>query len=104
MPEIAEALGPKALEKASLTATMSFEYHPEKGFSVVIKFRSNIPVPEVSMKIGWLEKQLSLLPPDEIAEPTPPAPPPALPGLQAPVETGFQGRRPDPDEAGVGNA
>lgn len=103
LPEIAKALGPEGLDKASFTAKMRFA-SDEDGFSVAIRFTSDIPVPEVSMKIGWLDKQLSLLPPPTAtptATPEPPAAP--APGLPAPVETGFQGRRPEPDEAGVGN-
>ena len=95
MPAIAKALGPDGLEKATFTPTVTFTRDDETGLAVVIKFSSNIPVPSVSVNLGWQEQQMSLLPPDPPAEVPPTTPPPP------PASSEFQGRRPLADEAGV---
>ena len=89
MPDIAKALGPQGLDKAKFTANVKFENTPE-GLDVEISYKSDIPIPGVRVKIGWLEdgSQMSLFQEPVAAAPQPQAPPVAPQPQQAPPQIG----------------
>jgi hypothetical protein len=83
MPDIAKALGPQQLDKAKFVATVKF-INTDEGLDVEVSYSSDIPVPKVRVKIGWLQdgSQMSLFADDPTPPQAQPAPQPQAP--QAP--------------------